>query len=482
MENIKKRRIIEIIVFLAIVVSSLIMFYPAAKALEERLVHVRDNLIKSVEEEFEVKITYTSISPSFFDRIKIRDVNIYNAATEQKIAHFSLLYLDYRLYSLIKKDFTSALVSLGIYDGVIDFNIEKNKNILKKFDTQETSLNIEKEEQKKVENTEPNTADILKTFEENLKKIKTIKLVKIELKNIALNYSNKNSNMNFYTSSGRFTLNSDKVDFYINSNIRYNSFVKTSLPEFSTAVNINGSVYPTTVSASSIATFSDIKIGNIYIDKFSIFSSYVDKIASITTLQDIQPIDVKGSWNAAENTGNINIECKDLKPLLLVSPSEEMNLLKDLKDAAFTGNFNLSFSATENLLWDTAFSVKLPKFNIAGNPIEKSVLNFKAEGDSNLITLQKFQLNNSDINVSAQGSYKIKEIAPDFNFNISKFKLGSGENMAMRLNVFSKQNKIFSNIPYLEIGKAQLKDIACILEKKTGKTDIYISGKDTKGA
>ncbi|AIN93568.1 translocation/assembly module TamB domain-containing protein [Treponema putidum] len=482
MENIKKRRIIEIIVFLAIVVSSLIVFYPAAKALEERLVHVRDNLIKSVEEEFEIKITYASISPSFFDRIKIRDVNIYNAATEQKIAHFSLLYLDYRLYSLIKKDFTSALVSLGIYDGVIDFNIEKNKNILKKFDTQEISSSVEKEDQKKVENTEPDTVDILKIVEENLKNTKTIKPAKIELKNIALNYSNKNSNMNFYTSSGSFALNSDKIDFYINSNIRYNNFVKADLPEFSTAVNINGSVYPATVSASSIINFADIKIGNIYIDKFSIFASYLNKIASITTLQDIQPIDVKGSWNTADNKGNINIECKDLKPLLLISPSEEISLLKELKDAAFTGNFNLSFSAAENFLWDTVFSVKLPKFNISGNRIEESVLSFKIGGDGNLITLQKLQLNNSDINVSAQGSYKIKEIAPDFNFNISKFKLGSGENIAMCLNVFSEQNKIFSNIPYLEIGKAQLKDIACVLEKKTGKTDIYISGKDTKGA
>ena len=109
------------------------MFYPAGKALEKQLVYVRDNLIKAVEDEFEIKITYKSISPSFFDKIKIRDVNIYNAATDDKIAHFSQLSIDYRLISLIKKDFTSIVASLGVYDGLIDFNIEKNKNILKNF-------------------------------------------------------------------------------------------------------------------------------------------------------------------------------------------------------------------------------------------------------------------------------------------------------------------------------------------------------------
>jgi len=106
-ENIKKRRIIEILIFLTIFISSLLVFRPVVKAMEERLVYIRDNLIKTLETEFEVKITYSSISPSFFNRIKIRDLNIYNAETEEKIAQFSLLYFDYRLYSLLKKDFSS---------------------------------------------------------------------------------------------------------------------------------------------------------------------------------------------------------------------------------------------------------------------------------------------------------------------------------------------------------------------------------------
>ena len=109
------------------------MFRPVVKAMEERLVYIRDNLIKTLETEFEVKITYSSISPSFFNRIKIRDLNIYNAETEEKIAQFSLLYFDYRLYSLLKKDFSSIFSYAGVYDGIIDFNYEKNENILKKI-------------------------------------------------------------------------------------------------------------------------------------------------------------------------------------------------------------------------------------------------------------------------------------------------------------------------------------------------------------
>ncbi|UTC74550.1 translocation/assembly module TamB domain-containing protein [Treponema sp. OMZ 792] len=480
MENIKKRRIIEIIVFLAIVVSSLIVFHPAAKALEEQLVYVRDNLIKAVEDEFEIKITYASISPSFFDRIKIRDVNIYNAETGNKIAHFSLLYVDYRLISLIKKDFTSVAASLGVYDGLIDFNIEKNKNILKKIKIEGNIDDQITKNQKKEADIEF-SADILKIIEDNLKKVKNIKPIKIELKNIALNYSNKNSNASFYTSSGKFTLNSGKIDFYINSSLRYNSFIQTNFPGFSTIININGSFYPDTVSASSILNFSDIRIGNIYINKFSVFASYLDKIASVTTLQDIQPIDVKGSWNMLENIGSINLECNDLKPLSVISPSEGMDILKELKDAAFTGHFNLSFAKPEKLLWDTSFSIKLPKFQIAGNKIEKSILSFKADGDENLIKLQNLKLTNSDINLSAQGSYKIKEILPNFYLNISKFKLQSGENMAMSLNVSSNKNKIFLKIPRADIGKASLENIQGLLERKTEKTDIYFSGKDPTG-
>ena len=422
MENIKKRRIIEIIVFLAIVVSSLIVFYPAAKALEKQLVYVRDKLIKTVEDEFEIKITYESISPSFFDRIKIRDVTIYNAATNEKIAHFSLLYIDYRLISLIKKDFTSIVASLGVYDGLIDFNIEKNKNILKKLNIEENAVDKTVKDQKKDESTE-SSLDISTIIEAGSQKIKNTKPIKLELKNIALNYSNKNSNIDFYTSSGKLTLDSGKIDVYINSSLRYSNFMQTNFPDLSTLININGSFYPGNMSASSILNFSDIRLGNIYIDKFSLFASYLDKIASITTMQDIQPIDVKGSWNLAENAGSINLECNDLKPLLAVSSSEGTDILKELKDTAFTGQFNLTFARPEKLLWDTAFSIKLPKFQIAGNKIEKSILSFKADGTDDLINLKNLKLTNSDINLSAQGSYKIKEILPNFYLNISKFKI-----------------------------------------------------------
>ena len=480
MENIKKRRIIEIIVFLAIVVSSLIVFYPAAKALEKQLVYVRDKLIKTVEDEFEIKITYESISPSFFDRIKIRDVTIYNAATNEKIAHFSLLYIDYRLISLIKKDFTSIVASLGVYDGLIDFNIEKNKNILKKLNAEDRADELITTNQKTEADT-VSSADILKIIEAGSQKIKNTKPVKLELKNIALNYRNENSNIDFYTSSGKLTLDSGKIDVYINSNLRYSNFMQTNFPDLSTLININGSFYPGTISASLILNFSDIKIGNIYINKFSLFASYLDKIASITTMQDIQPIDVKGSWNLAENAGSINLECNDLKPLSAVSPSEGMDILKELKDAAFTGQVNLTFARPNKLVWDTAFSIKLPKFQIAGNKIEKSILSFMADGTDDLINLKNLKLTNSDINLSAQGSYKIKEILPNFYLNISKFKLPSGENMAMNLNVSSNKNKIFLKIPRADIGKASLENIQGVLEKKAGKTDIYLSGKDSIG-
>ena len=237
MENIKKRRIIEIIVFLAIVVSSLIVFYPAAKALEKQLVYVRDKLIKTVEDEFEIKITYESISPSFFDRIKIRDVTIYNAATNEKIAHFSLLYIDYRLISLIKKDFTSVIASLGVYDGIIDFNIEKNKNILAKLNIEENAVDKTVKDRKKDESTE-SSLDISTIIEAGSQKIKNTKPIKLELKNIALNYSNKNSNIDFYTSSGKLTLDSGKIDVYINSSLRYSNFMQTNFPDLSTLINI----------------------------------------------------------------------------------------------------------------------------------------------------------------------------------------------------------------------------------------------------
>ena len=51
----------------------------------------------------------------------------------------------------------------------------------------------------------------------------------------------------------------------------------------------------------------------------------------------------------------------------------------------------------------------------------------------------------------------------------------------MNLNVSSNKNKIFLKIPRTDIGKASLENIQGVLEKKAGKTDIYLSGKDSIG-
>lgn len=445
--------------------------------MEERLIYIRDNLIKTLETEFEVKITYSSISPSFFNRIKIRDLNIYNAETEEKIAQFSLLYFDYRLYSLLKKDFSSIFSYAGVYDGIIDFNYEKNENILKKIKI----LSSGKEKAEAIVSVDSSQDNILQLVKENLKKFTNIQPINIELKNIAINYGDNRLKVNFYTSNGTLVLNSTKIDFNLNSSFRYSSLILSGIPAISTSININGSFYPNTSSASSIVNFSNIKVGNVHVNKFSIFASYLDKIASITTLQDIQPIDLKGSWNTSENSGNINLECKNFHPFLIFSGQNKNDFFQLLKDTSFTGNFNLSFSKDKRLLWNTGFGVDIPKFKLSGTEISNSFLNFQAEGDENLINIKKLNIRGEDIGLSLSGTYGIKEILPNFDLNVSKFKLPSGENFTVKLNVSSFKDQILANIRQLKLGSASFEDIQGIIEKKEKKTDVYLSVKDQSG-
>ena len=475
----KKRRLTGIVIFIFIAAVSLIIFKPISISLEKKLTEVKETVISSLEKEYNITIKYGSMSPAFFKRILIRDVSIYNAENNEKIAFFSLIYFDYRFFSLIKKDAAAVISAIRIYDGNINFSTVKNKNILNKF----INLNASEEQKYNLEN-ELKTANAkkLQFFETELKKLKDkAKPANIILRNISINYSTENLQFGIYLSRGNFNLNSERTEFKLNSKFSFHNFAQKNFSGFFTQINVSGSFYHSSLTASSIVNFTQIKVGDLSVNKISLFTSYKDKVISVRTLQDIHPIDVKGSWNIAENSGSLSMECKNLYPLTIANFSKINKSFKDLNKLKITGGLKLEFKNKEDYFWNTDFNLELPPLKFNDFKFDTANVKLNMQGDSSVIRVNRIYADGRSVNASLSGVYKIKEIMPDFKLNISKLKLINDKNLFANLKVYSTTKKIYADITELNIGDSHIEKIQTIFEKKENKTDFYISGKDMQG-
>ena len=479
MENIRKRRIIEILVFFAIVACSFAVFKPASDILEKRLAVLRDKLIYSAEKEYGITIKYGRMSPAFFRKIMIRDVSIYDAETGGKIADFALIYVNYRILELIKRNPAAVISSIGIYDGLIDFSTSKNKNVWERITGgkyEDDAIKIEAE--RETENDVPLVHRIEYAITQFQNKIETANLI---LRNILINYSNEHLKAECYISDGIFNVMKEKTEFNLNSYLHYHNVLSQNFSDLKTDINISGSLYQKNLSASSIINFSNIKSGNIAISKISVFASYLHNMVSVTTLQDIHPIDINASWNILNNSAKLNIECKDLQPFALVFQNEENSILNELKNAELSGFVNISLSEKQELTWNTKLNAELPPLNLGKTKLDKSSFVLDALGDDNVIQINNFAAAGQNLNAALSGSYKIKEILPDFKIDIANLKLPSTEALSMQLNITSNAKNIFASIPEISFGDAKLYNVKSIFEKKQGKTDFLVSLNDEAG-
>ena len=487
MENIKKRRMLDILIFFAVTVCLLAVFMPIYKALETRLIYVRDSLISKIEKEYGITIKYGSMSPSLVSKIMIKDVNLYDDKTGDKIAHFSLIHFNYRISEVIKRNPAAVISSIGIYDGVIDFNISKNKNLWGRINGGQTESGLENKTEKSADGSDGDSGktdsqSLARRIEDTITKFQNnIETSDITLRNILINYAAGPIKSELYISDGKIHVAKEKTEFNLNSKLRYLNPSFQNFSDFKTDLDISGSFYQNNLSASSIINFSNIKNGTVSIPKISIFASYLNNIVSVMTLQDIHPIDIKGSWNTERNSGSLNIECKDLQPIAIAFPNERNSVLSDLKTSEVSGFLNLSMSEKKEFSWNTNLYVKFPSFKINNGNTGTTVITLDALGDHNVIQINSFSADGENINARLSGSYKIKEVLPDFKIDVVKLKPPQMEALSFKLNIASNLKNIFADVPYLKFGEAEFNSVKTVFEKKENKTDFIFSYDDVPG-
>ena len=455
---------VEFLLFLCILLLSLAALRPLMQTLEKKLSAVRYMILTELEQTYNIRLSYESLSPSILRSVSLRNVNIFDAEHNVKIASFENLSVQYRFWALVFGNTAEIIDSVNIANGFIDIDLVENKTLAEKLNTMlQTSSSTQ---------SSANTEEIISFF--------STQLLNIHIKNVRLRFRNTLHDINARITDGYLGIDSDAVTMSLTSSAAYQNADYTDIGRAETGFTIEGKFNKDLTAGSAVADFSHISTDRFGIYRLKLFADYRDKVFTFNTMQDFQPIDFTASWDIKTNDINGKFSCKDFSPLQSMTIYNAPKSLTQFSSLTMSGDFQFTLSE-QQIHWNTDLHFSVPPLSFPSYQLESSQLRLVAEGDNKGIDVSRLSLSGKDADIFSKFAFNFDTKLPTGRIAVKRFKLPSGASIAADFQFFKKGNTFFCKIPSLAAGEGMLHNINIRLTPSAQKIDYVFSAEDEYG-
>ena len=196
---------VEFLLFLCILILSFAVLRPLMQTLEKKLSAVRSLILTELEQTYNVRLSYESLSPSILRSVSLQNVKIFDAEHNVEIASFEDFSVQYRFWALIFGNTTDILDSVNIANGFIDIDLIENKSLAEKLNSMQQSPSAAQ--------SSIDAEQILSFF--------SSQLLNIHIKNVRLRFRNTVHDINAKITDGYFGIDSDALTVSLKSIASY---------------------------------------------------------------------------------------------------------------------------------------------------------------------------------------------------------------------------------------------------------------------
>ena len=465
-KTISRSLIMKILIFIFLIFLSSLVIQPFQSAVIESMYQIKEEIIKKAEEITGLKIFYSSMRPSLFGAIEIRNLRLMKAedplltVTAVKV-HFSIIELILR-----KKTFIHTV----LLDKPV-FNIDTQRDeelidyIIFLLKTDDSLLEI----LHRISQLFPGNINYLirhctinVTDKNNLYKAD----------NMDLNLWGKNEQLFL---AGRFLLHSISDIFnnriVINSDIGINAVFNSSLDDGK--VDLNLFSFFCSQENDSLNVFTSAKEKEIFnLIPFNISVLFKDKIISIEPDNEDMPLVLNFNFNAENYQMLAEIKFNNFMFEDIIKFPQKYNYLNQLLKIQITGGAGYK---TDNGVSD--YNVKLISNNILNSAKDYFVIDFF--GNNKSITVNDINLSLSEQQgktvffqgeVKAYGSMEFEKYRANGKIALKNFSLTGQESMSSVFDISNRSGEIKISSAVIEAAKTKLTDVNLF---------IYPTQKDT---
>lgn len=326
--DIKRKRIklFGIPMLLIVFLIAIAIIIPLNFLINKTVVSLKEKVIDIIENKIERKITYSSISPSIFQYLEIRNLTIYDSSeTEEKtLLKLSKVRITFNILTALFSEKT-PFTHIYLENSSIDLDTVSDRNIID-IVTELSGIN------------EKNTG----------KNSFLVNKLSISGKNISIRASSGNGNFTLKKLFVDLKINKDLIDFTVKSRLLGDNLpFKAVGKEFSCYLAANGSIDRIANRHNYILEIKEFKNSKIRILKQTVSVQYNDNIITFKKIRDREPIDLFATYNLDNGIFTAGASVENYIPSKTVKFLAKSRFYSFL-DSPITGNLDIIYN--RNLL------------------------------------------------------------------------------------------------------------------------------------
>ena len=412
--------IMILLVFLALLIS-----VPVKKIITRGVNDRINEFTTMLHDTTGLSISYERLSPSILSNFYIHNIRVYDDDGNQLLS-ISKTRISYSLLNLIKKDLQRGISNVVI-DG-ITLDVDELILIASRFNTKESA--------------QINLAQVKKIIPENIK-----------LKNIYLEYNDKNVSalLNIKNIGVSNTLKKNTID--IQTEAVLNASLAAYKKHISGKLSASGSLTDNFDGSQLNLKLRDFTDGDYRLNKLNLHASYTNGTVEAHTIQAVNPVSFGLFYDFKSGDVNGQLQLENLKPLSLLTINSKQVELKKFKDLTVSTNTIVKCNIkdrTLNYITDTSASIPSSVF-----PGGADIL-FSLYGDEKKTELTNFSVNGENCTASSKLSlvYESKQLSGYI--EVPEYKLPNGNIISTEIYFDPLEKGFMAFSPQVFIGSRSL--------------------------
>ncbi len=412
--------IMILLVFLALLIS-----LPVKKIITRGVNDRINEFTTMLHDTTGLSISYERLSPSILSNFYIHNIRVYDDDGNQLLS-ISKTRISYSLLNLIKKDLQRGISNVVI-DG-ITLDVDELIGIASRFNTKESA--------------QINLAQVKKIIPENIK-----------LKNIYLEYNDKNVSalLNIKNIGVSNTLKKNTID--IQTEAVLNASLAAYKKHISGKLSVSGSLTDNFDGSQLNLKLRDFTDGDYRLNKLNLHASYTNGTVEAHTIQAVNPVSFGLFYDFKSGDVNGQLQLENLKPLSLLTINSKQVELKKFKELTVSTNTIVKCNIkdrTLNYITDTSASIPSSVF-----PGGADIL-FSLYGDEKKAELTNFSVNGENCTASSKLSlvYESKQLSGYI--EVPEYKLPNGNIISTEIYFDPLEKGFMAFSPQVFIGSRSL--------------------------
>lgn len=425
---------IELLVFIALLAVSGLLLRPASLFLSGILEDARDDFAERLESGSGLRILYASLSPSILNSLVFTDLEVVSVETGATVAAFKTVEVRYNLFLLLRGRTDSAFSGLAVRNGYVDIDQDRDATLIDRL-----RILVQTDADSSTMSFIPDTTEV-------------------QVRNLDLRYRDAGAVAAVHIKRGQAFVTPDSFDFSFISEVTAALTVQGNTYPLSSMLNLDGSLDRSFSGGTAALILTQIDAGLFKVNRFSLFASLAGDELTLSSVQDLQPIDIRMLVNLKERSIRAELECERLLPLRWVRLERNLGDFSFLQESVLTGGASIEWVSGGSLYYEVDLSAEIPE-RTRSRP---GILSARFSGDDSEINFDSIAIQTFRHALSWTGSLDLKTGLPDGYLEVPHWRLPSDVVLTFEAFVMRQNHNrgVECLIPVLEIGSTQWQSIS----------------------